>query len=53
MNAKVTLHKVKILKGHAPHGRWVTFATRKEAERYFNRCSEGSAKLFVVPPVER
>lgn len=51
--SRITLHKVKIEKGYAPHGKWVTFTTRKEAERYYNRCTEGSAKLFTVEPKER
>jgi len=47
---KVTTYKVKIVKGYAPHGRWVTFTDRAQAERYFNRCTKGSAKLVTVEP---
>ena len=53
MEVKVTTYKVKIEKGYAPHGKWVTFTKKSEAERYYNRCTEGSAKLFTVAPVER
>lgn len=53
MLANVTLYKVKILYGNAPNGRWVTFTDRSQRDRYFSRCSEGSAKKFNVYPIAR
>jgi hypothetical protein len=53
VNAKVTLYKVHIFKGYAPSGAWVTFTDPKEAKRYYDRCTEGSARLVKVEPVIR
>ena len=49
-SVKVTTYKVNITKGYAPHGKWVTFTDKEQADRYFNRCTEGSARLVTVHP---